>query len=327
MILGWGLLAENLLKARLGQEPSRTYWYGHSSGARPGRLLNYAPGLNRDANGKPIIDGVLAGDSGAGMWQPVLIRNGKDVLFSTPEDRARFVKQIDTSHLLYWNTTDDDPPPYATNDYLANKRLNAKVLRDKGLGSKHRVYEIEGVSHSGGEYLPEGKRGTDVEILDVSRLMDAMIDLLDQWVEKDIAPPPSMSNWHEIGDTDNDGALDNPAIELPEIACPTGVYAAYPPSGKTGGVTETFFTPFDGQGLEPLTGRGDFVDMNFTRVRDFRETVEQAWTRLGLLKPAEAFSADQYNACVQRSLERLKAHRFLTPRVEEMYRARMKKTD
>lgn len=319
MLLGWGLLAENLLKARLGSTPTRTYWYGHSSGARPGRLVNYQPGLNRDASGNSIIDGILAGDSGAGMWQPILLKDGKDVLFTTPQDRARFVKQIDTSHLLYWNTTGDNPPPFATRDYLANKRLNAKVLRDKGLNDQHRLYEIEGVSHSGGEYLPDGKRGTDVEILDVSRVMDALIDLLDTWVDQGIEPPPSMSNWHEIGDVNGDGALDHGAIRLPEIACPTGVYAAYPPSGKEAGITETFFTPFDGLGLEPLNGRGDFVDMNASRVRDFRETTEQAWTRLGLLAPEETFTADRYAACVKSSLAALAAHRLLTPRVEQIY--------
>lgn len=324
MILGWGLLAENLLKARLGSAPTRTYWYGHSSGARPGRLVNYQPGLNKGADGKPIIDGVLAGDSGAGMWQPILIENGKDVLFTTPEDRARFVKQIETSHMLYGNTTEDNPPPYATRDYLANKRLNARVLREKGLGDKHRVYEIEGISHSGGEYLPEGKRAPDVEILDVSRLMDVMIDLLDNWVEKGVEPPVSMSNWHELGDLDKDGVVENPAIRLPEIACPTGVYAPFPPSGKDAGITETFFTPFDGQGLEPLDGRGTLVDMNFSRVRDFRETMDQAWIRLGLLKPGEHFSKAAYNACVRKSLDGLKARRLLTPRVEEIYTRQMK---
>jgi hypothetical protein len=319
MILGWGLLAENILKNRLGKEPSRTYWYGHSSGARPGRLVNYQPGLNRDAAGKPIIDGILAGDSGAGMWQPILQKDGKDVLFTTDADRARFVKQIETSHMLYWNTTSDNPPPYATRDYLANKRLNAKVLREKGLGNKHRVYEIEGVSHSGGEYLPEGKRGPDVQILDISRVMDGMIDLLDNWVEKGVEPPPSMSNWHELGDVNKDGTIENPAIRLPEIACPTGIYAPYPPSGKDAGITETFFTPFDGQGLEPLDGRGLFVDMNLSRVRDFRETTEQAWRRLGLLKPGETFTKERYNACVQATLDALKTRGLLTPRVENIY--------
>jgi hypothetical protein len=149
--------------------------------------------------------------------------------------------------------------------------------------------------------------------------MDALIDVLDNWVDKGVEPPPSMSNWHEIGDLNRDGALDNAAIRLPEIACPTGVYAAYPPSGKESGTTETFFTPFDGQGLEPLNGLGTFVDMNVSRVRDFRETTEQAWTRLGLLKPDETFTPDRYAACVKKTLAALASHRLLTPRVEQIY--------
>lgn len=129
--------------------------------------------------------------------------HGKDVLFTTPEDRARFVKQIDTSPMLYWNTTDDNPPPFATRDYLANKGLNAKMLRDKGLTDKHRLHEIEGVSHSGGEYLPEGRRGTDVEILDVSRVMDALIDVLD-------------SGWRAFHARGSTGGPDRP---LPATSC------------------------------------------------------------------------------------------------------------
>jgi hypothetical protein len=54
-------------------------------------------------------------------------------------------------------------------------------------------------------------------------------------------------------------------------------------------------------------------------VRDFRETTEQAWTRLGLLAPDEAFTPDRYAACVKKNLAALKAHRLLTPRVEQIY--------
>ena len=322
LILSFGLVARNLVRTRLGRIPTHTYWYGHSSGARPGRLTNYHEGINRDKNGKPIIDGILADDSGAGLFLPVLYKDGRDVLFSTDADRARFVKQIDISHLYYVNATDDDPPAWASTDYLSNKRSNAKILYDKGLGSRHRVYEVLGVSHSGGEDNIQGGRRGDVETIDLSRLMDGFIGLLDSWVSDNVDPPPSMSDAAEIGDADRDGVIENPAISLPEIACPLGVYFQYPPSQKADGVGTTGFAPFDGRGLEPLDGRGIFVDMNLNRYRDRRETLTEAWRRLGLIGPKETFTRDKYAACVSSVVEKLRERRLLTSRMAEAYKAK-----
>ncbi|MBI4482182.1 MAG: hypothetical protein HY652_04750 [Acidobacteria bacterium] len=331
LIMGFAKLAENVLKSRLGREPSRTYWYGHSGGARPGRIVNYQPGLNVDKDGKPIIDGMIADDSGAGLWLPIVFKDGKDVLFANAKDRERFVPQIDISHLLYVNETADDPPPWASNNFLANKRINAKVLRDKGLGNKHRMYELAGVSHSGGEYLPDGKRG-DIEIADLSKLMDGLIDLLDQWVEKGVEPPPTKSDWAELGDVDKDGIIENGAVALPEVACPLGVYYIFPPSAGPSGQGTTGFAPFDGNGLEPFDGRGwvdagpdnpnrfrNYVDMNRNGYRDYRETVTEAWRRLGLLKHNETFSREKYVACVRAAVEKLRAENFMTPKVASFY--------
>jgi len=64
LLLGFAQLAENLLEARLGETPRRTYWYGHSGGGMNGRLVNYIPGINADENGRLIIDGFLNDDSG-----------------------------------------------------------------------------------------------------------------------------------------------------------------------------------------------------------------------------------------------------------------------
>ena len=333
LILGFAKLAETVLRTRLGREPSRTYWYGHSGGARPGRMTNYKSGLNADKDGTPIIDGMIVDDAGAGLWLPVAFQDGKDVVLTSQQDRERFVPMIEISHLLYVNETPDDPPDWrGYNNFLANKRINARMLRDKGLWSKFRYYEIAGISHQGGEYLPNGKSG-DVEILDLSRLMDGFIDLLDNWVEKGIEPPPSRSEWRELGDADKDGVVENRPLELPEVACPLGVYHIFPPSAGPSGQGTTGFAPFDGQGLEPEDGRGpvhagpaapnlfhNFVDMNRNGYRDFRETVTEAWQRLGLLKPNETFTREKYVACVEASVGGLLAAKFITPKVASFYR-------
>ena len=68
------LLAGNLVNARLSAQPSRIYWYGHSGGARPGRMVNYKKGLNVDDDGTPIIDGLIVDDAGGGLWLPILMK-------------------------------------------------------------------------------------------------------------------------------------------------------------------------------------------------------------------------------------------------------------
>jgi len=324
LILGFAQLAENLLKARLGQKPLRTYWYGHSSGGMNGRLLNYVPGVNVDENGAPIIDGFLHDDSGVGLYLPVLEENGRDNLFVTEKERRGFVKTIEITHQLYivrMNTNRSrNIPRWVSPVYLMNKRMNAKILREKGLGDKSRTYEVRGVSHRSGErgYLEDGWAG-DVTILDLSTIMDALIDVLDDWVEKDIAPPPSKSDWSELGDIDGDGVIENEAIALPEVACPLGLYYPYPPSRGESGVGWTGFATFDGQSLEPLDGRGVFVDMNLNRYLDHRESVDQAWHRLGLLKPGEKFSRSKYQACVETAVGKLKQEKLITERVAARY--------
>jgi len=315
-------LAENLLKDRLGERPLRTYWYGHSAGGMIGRLINYKPGENFDESGEPIINGFLNDDSGGGMYLPVLEVNGRDVLFVTEKERQRFVKTIEITHQLYirrWNSNSSrNFPRWVSPGFLMNKRMNAKILKEKGLGDKSRMYEVRGISHMGGEYLEDGRDG-DVTTLDLSRIIDALIDVLDKWVEQDIAPPPSKSDWFELGDIDGDGVIENEAIALPELACPLGLYYPYPPSRGESGVAWTGFAPFDGQSLEPLDGRGVFVDMNLNRYLDQRENVDQAWQRLGLLKPGEKFSRSRYQTCVEASVARLQQEKLITQRVAAQY--------
>ena len=334
LLLGFAQLAENLLEARLGEKPVRTYWYGHSAGGNNGRLVNYVPGENIDENGEPIIDGFLNHENG--LVLPVLEKNGKDTLFVTEQDRRRFVKTIGITHPLNSRESDSQDhtfPPWVSTVDLINKRMNPKILRDKGLGDKIRMYEVRGVSHYPGGYFSDreqaavfsGGEDKDVVLLDLSGLMDGLIDLLDDWVEKDIAPPATKSDWLELGDVDGDGVNENEAIALPEVACPLGLYHPFPASlGVTRGRiwtgrSWTGFAAFDGRSLEPRDGRGVFVDMNLDRYFGYRESVEQAWHRLGLLKPGERFSRSTYQACVEAAVSRLRQETLITERFAALY--------
>ena len=322
-ITDFGDVARAIVGDRLGQAPRRTYFYGHSAGARIGRDLNYTPGLNVDRAGKRYFDAILADDAAAGTWLPVLIKDGKDVLFATDAEKAAFVPQLDLSHQMYNNIWDHKMPSYMSSSYLANKRSNARILREKGLApAKERMYEIRGVSHSGGENLPNGRRG-EIEILDLSRMMDRFIDILDAWVEKGANPPVSRSDDPSTGDADRDGTIENPALSFPEIACPLGVYFPYPESTSA----TTSFAAFTGEGIEPLDGKKVFVDMNRNGVWDYRETPAQAWRRLGLLQKNEELTRGKYVACVQSTADRLRRDGFFSDKTAGEYVERAKTTD
>ena len=81
----------------------------------------------------------------------------------------------------------------------------------------------------------------------------------------------------------------------------------------------TGFAAFGGQCLEPLDGRGVFVDMSLNRYLDHRESVDPAWHRLGLLKPGEEFSLSKYEACVEAAVDKLKQEKLITERVAAQY--------
>jgi len=307
-------VAAKALTAKAGQAPRRTYFYGHSAGARIGRGINYTPGLNKHSDGKVFFDGILADDGAAGGWLPVLMKGGKDVLLTTDADKAAFVPQLDISHQNYNNIWPSKKPDYMSASYLENKRNNARILRDKGLTNKERMYEVRGISHSGGESLPNGRRG-DIQILDMSKLMENFIDMLDAWADKGVAPPPTRSDWAELGDVNHDGTIENAALAVPDVACPLGVYFSYPNS--TAGTTS--FAAFTGTGLEPLDANNVFVDMNRNGVWDYRETPSQAWRRLGLLKGNADLTREAYVSCVQNAAGQLQKDGFFTAKTVAAY--------
>ena len=290
------LVAENLVKKRLGKAPARTYFYGHSAGARLGRGLNYTAGLNKGPDGKPLFDGIFVDDSGAGTWLPVIMRNGKDVLFTTEAERAAAVPQLEVIHQMYNRIWTTKHALGVTSSYLENKRTNARMMRDKNMTPRFRAYEVRSISHSAG--------GPG---LDVAPLWGDLFDLLDAWVDKGVEPPATRSDWAELGDVNDDGIVENAGLSLPEVACPLGVH--YSTISTSGSI---LFAGFTGKGLEPLDQNGVFVDMNRNGVWDYRETPAQAWARLGLVKVREELTRDKYVACVQAAADKLRQDGFFT---------------
>jgi hypothetical protein len=318
-VMDFADVAKRIVAERFGRAPSRVYLYGHSAGARIGHAVNYAPGLNVGRDGKRFFDGILADDPAAGTWYPVVMKDGKDVLFATDAEKAAFVPQIDVAHQMYNNIWEPQHPAWMSNSYLQNKRTNARILRDKRIAN-YRMYEVRSVSHAGGE--SEGWRGQILN-LDLAKAMDRFIDMVDAWADKGVAPPPTRSDWPPLGDANGDGIVDNPALAFPEVACPLGVYFGYPES--TSGTTS--FAAFTGEGLEPLDGKKVFVDMNRNGVWDNRETPTQAWRRLGLLQRNEELTRDKYVACVSSAAEQLRKEGFFSDKTAAWYVEQAKTAD
>lgn len=315
-------LTDKFLADRMGKAPTRNYWYGHSAGAYTGLAINYmADEFNpKGPDGRRLIEGFIDDDPGAGLFIPVLIKNGQDVLYRTPEDKAKATKTIVVAHGAYPLTyNEEDPgemdhkaiPKFVAPVALDNKRTMARMFREKAMGNVFKSYEVRGVSHGGGEGLPNGKRG-DTEILDLSKLMDGFIDLLDNWVEKNAPPPETRSDGDGITTAKN-------AIATPEVACPLGKYFAYPPMSGKGGVGSTGFAAYDGKTIEPLDGHLKYVDMNGNGKRDRRESVTEVWRKMGLLGANETFSRAKYEACVQKTAEQLKKEGFISDHIVQEY--------
>jgi len=302
-IVSFAKSAENMLQAKLGRKPVKTYYYGFSAGGFLGRLVQYHPGFNRDDDGSPMFDGFILDDVGGGDWRPVLLVDGKDTLLASDEDKRRFVQQIDISHQLDVGENDSS---------IKKKRENALLLKQKGMADKHRVYEIKGLAHFDAGLVSRADHVA--QALDLGGIMDALVDRLDEWVVSGKAPPPSRAEIPAMGGK-------NESVALPEVACPLGAYHIFPEvlGDSLRGGQETSFAAFDAVNLEPLDARGKLVDMNGNGARDQRESVEQAWRRLGLLKANESFSRTKYVSCVTQAATALAKDGLLPARVVHHY--------
>jgi len=60
--------------------------------------------------------------------------------------------------------------------------------------------------------------------------------------------------------------------------------------------------------------------MNGNGVRDKRETITQAWARLGLMKPREKLTHSRYKACVINAANKLAKEGLLSQKVLAYYK-------
>ena len=66
--------------------------------------------------------------------------------------------------------------------------------------------------------------------------------------------------------------------------------------------------------------------MNGNGTRDKRETIAQAWQRLGLIKPGQKMSASVYQNCVKSAAGKLVRQGLLPAKVAEFYTGKASRT-
>ena len=325
MMLDFYKIGKAMIADRLGKAPTAAYWFGHSGGVVLGRLINYFGG-NWDEHGKRYFDGFFSDDPGGGFMMPVLLGkdevfgekdgrvtyNPADVLFGTPGSKAKFTKEITIGHGAYLASHEWIP----TVLYPTLKRQTAVILHERGLDNMAVLYEVAGVSH-----LPNTV-GSPEKTLDLGPLADMVIDLLDNWAQHDVPPPPTIANLAALGIGGSYAAEHTQSLELPPIACPTGVRYFYPP--PRGGATATAYAAFDGKSLEPVNSRGNLIDVNGNGYRDTMPTIDQAWVDRGLILAGETVDAKKYAACIESSTRSLVEKRLISQASADWYKAQAK---
>jgi hypothetical protein len=299
---------------------------------------------------------MLLNDNGGGWFSPIIpgvfdllpvnftVRSGEEdgFFFLQPDDRdhllfddqhtRNFAHQIDVVHRGYPGghfMRGNYLESLLVDTYVSAKGENARLLVEKDLASKTRTYEIVGTAHFDAGYLASSELSS--QNLDLGGVFDALIEVLDLWVDQAVEPPSTRSDPLNPG-LAGSGEEKPTSIRLPEVACPTGVYFEFPAGVFRVGVTgfqayldgpppasRTDPSNFAEELLEPMDRRGYPVDMNHNGIRDRRETLTEAWQRrrkegekFGTLAQGETFTQTHYLNCVRSVATQLFEQRLLS---------------
>ncbi|HEY3866887.1 MAG TPA: hypothetical protein VGM10_00980 [Actinocrinis sp.] len=303
---------QKLLTGVLGRPASTTYEYGHSAGTIWAELDNES-GFNTLPSGAHVISGFVFDDPGGGLPLPLSMAQG-NVLgdggnwasyppgsYLPQSIRRQMVPGIVLAHADYLSTHTWLP----TVTYLDLKQEAQQLYIQEGLGEKVRTYVIAGVSHI------SNSTGSPPGTLDYGLLMQSVIPMLNAWVTKATAPPPSIAG--PPGDTSV-----NQQLQLPDIACPMGI--RYPWPYPDGGPTETGFVPYgNGTTLEPINSQGVLVTVNGAGYRTTLPSLDQAWAQLGLIGRGQSVTAHTYQQCVAHAAAGLQAQHLLSAAAVAQY--------
>ena len=98
-------------------------------------MVSYKAGINVDDDGTPIIDGVIVDDAGSGLWLPVSMKDGKDVIFTVrdmklPFTAEGFLQSFSLPNFYFHATTAYDilrnkGVPVGKRDFLGRMKLKS----------------------------------------------------------------------------------------------------------------------------------------------------------------------------------------------------------
>jgi hypothetical protein len=361
VIRDYTVISRNFIEEELGKRPATIFYRGHSAGGAMGRSFLVIRGMNTDHDGEQLFHGFYLDDSAGGrgatayFWESEIVDelgsfrlkpSEKDYLAFEGEQMRLMTPVIEVIHGAYAGGNTATVPRIferVPGTYVQYKRENARINIEKGLGDSWKSYEIAGVSHSDASAeafdYPELAR----DMVDIGGVAIALEAALADWVLKGKRPPETRVDAADVWELD---AKAGPAIQLPETACPRGVFRPYMkrPDGTSVGSSPALFVPFltephpqinehqerpagfKEEWLEPLDRNGYLVDMTGSNHRMTRPSIEQIWhvryregKKTGTLRPYEKLTRARYVDCVTDVVTALRADGLLTELAEKWY--------
>ena len=369
LIRDYTVISRNYVKEQLGKAPETLLFRGHSAGGASGRSFLIIRGMNIDHEGNKLYDGFYLDDSAGGRGAPtyhwtshVVDETGAFRLEPTEEDQLSFDAEqkqlmspvIEVVHAAYSGGNTSTVPLIFERvfpTYANYKRENARLNIEKGLGDMWKSYEIAGVSHS--DAASQAKKYPELakDMVDIGGVAIALEQALVDWVRTGKKPPETRVDAVDVWEADPD---TGPAIQLPETACPRGVFRTYfnRPDGTSVGSSPALFVPYlteivpqinedqeppkgyQEEWLEPLDRNGYLVDLDGSGHRTTRPNIEQVWhqryregEKTGILRPYERLTRDRYTECVTDVVTALHADGLLATEAKQWYIEKAKTDD
>ena len=256
-------------------------------------------GLNREADGSVIYDGMLAGAMGAGRTCVELTNS--DVIDDPPWPQNPVFNK--------WGTPCEEDLP-ADTKYISLMTQSDVIFfkghLDRQKNSHYRQYELAGISHIPPDNIDFRLHGSERQNpISLKPAFRAVFRNLDQWVLNDVEPPPSRYIEVDISDkkntqyvADKDGNVLG-GVRFPHMLRNIGDEPAGAPLGIYGGIDTNMGIAFGGQGFSHLGGTFEPF------------AVEDLKNRY--------VSPDNYLLRIEKSLDALVDERFLLPEDKHTY--------
>ncbi len=361
IIRDYTVISRNYITEQLGKKPETLFYRGHSAGGAVGRSFLLIRGMNTDHEGNKLFDGFYLDDSAGGrgptsyFWESELVdEHGTFKLTPSDTDYLVFAGEqvkymspvIEVIHGAYHGGNTATVPRLferVPGTYVHYKRENARINIEKGLGDSWKSYEIAGVSHADASSEASKYPELAAQMVDIGSVAIKLTQALVDWVKDGKKPPATRVDAFDVWELDKTAG---PAIQLPETACPRGLYRPYMnrPDGTSVGSSPALFVPYltrlvpqvnedqkwpagyKEEYLEPLDRNGYLVDMEGSGHRMTRPTIQQIWhvryrdgLKTGILKPYEKLTRENYTACVTGVATKLHADGLLTDEAKAWY--------